>query len=165
MNPDGTPPDLTETKRLVVDYRNLNSQLPLVDIVGKPKSKKTIAITETAKIEDLLTKVRGAKVFSAIDIRSGYSHISISPETRHKTAFTTIYGKFHYNRCSFGLAEAPSYFLSLMYEIFFDFMDEFLIFYMDDLLLFSRDESQHLQHLQLVFEHLREAGLKIKPSK
>ena len=83
---------LTETKRLVFDYHELNKQLPKVQ-TAQAKFKGSIALIETAKIDHSWTKLKGAKYFSALDFRSGHHYISIHPESRPQTAFICPYGK------------------------------------------------------------------------
>ena len=152
---------LTETKRLVIDYRRLNEQIPKVQ-TQQAKSKGALALIQTANIDHLFSRLEGARFFSTIDIRGGYHHISIKPEDRKKTAFVTIFGKYEWRRASFGIQTAPSFFLNLMFKIFFPYVDKFLIFHMDDILVFSKTEEEHLDHLEKVFEKVKEANIKLK---
>ena len=74
-------------------------------------------------------------VFSSLDIRLGYHHISIHPESRPKTAFICPYGKFQWKRVSYGIAHAPSVSLSAVFKLFFDYLDDFMIFCIDDVII------------------------------
>ena len=87
----GTP--LAETKRLVIDYRDLNKQIPKVQTT-QAKSKGSLALIETAKIDHIWLILKGIKHFSILDICSGYHHISIHSVSRPGTAFTCPNGKF-----------------------------------------------------------------------
>ena len=93
--PCKAPPrsSLTKTKRLVIDYHEFNKQLPKVQTV-QTKSKGSIALIGTAKIDHIWAKLKGTWNFSSLNIRSGYHHISIHLESRPKTAFICPYGNF-----------------------------------------------------------------------
>ena len=88
---------LTETKILVIDYCELNKQLLKVQTV-QAKSKGSTVLIETAKIDHILEKLKGVRYLSSLDIRSGYHHTSIHPESRPKTAFICPYCKFQWKR-------------------------------------------------------------------
>ena len=108
-------------------------------------------------------KLKGAKVFSTIDLRSGYHHITLGKSSRAKMAFVTPFGNYKFLMVPFGLAQAPAYFQLLMNKVLKGL--KFTMTYLDDIIIFSQDELQHLEHLEIVFSHLREAGLKMKCSK
>ena len=122
-------------------------------------------LIETSKIDHIWAELKGAKYFSSLHIRSGYHHISIHPESRPKTAFICPYGKFQWRRDSYGIAHAPSVFLSAMFKFFFNYLDDFMIFYVDDVIIYSKTEQDHITHLWKIFEKFHYAGLKLKPSK
>ena len=109
---------LTETERLVIDYSELNKQLPEVQPV-QAKSKGSIVLIETAKIDHIWAKLKGARYFSSLTIRLGYHHISIHPESRPKTAFICPYGKFQWKTVSYGIAmpQVFSYLQCLSYSL------------------------------------------------
>ena len=111
----------------------------------------------------MYAKLKGAKVFSTIDLRSGYHHIALGKSSRAKTAFITPFGKYKFLMVPFGLAQAPAYFQLLMNKVLKGL--EFAMTYLDDIIIFSQNELQHLEHLEIVFSCLREAGLKMKHSK
>ena len=84
---------LAETKRLVIDYCELNKQIPKVQTT-KGKSKGSLALIETAKIDHIWSKLKGTNYLFIMDIHSAYHHISIYPGSRPKTTFTCPYRKF-----------------------------------------------------------------------
>ena len=154
--------ELSDTRQLVIDKRALNRLAPTVQTT-QAKSRGTLALIHTPNIDQIWAKLKNVKYFSTLDIRSGFHHMPIKKEDRHKTAFVVdSYCKFQWCRTPFGLEQAPARFNSLMLKIFFLYMDNFMIFYVDDLLIYSITEQEHLEHLRLVFEKLRQSGLKLK---
>ena len=100
------------------------------------------------------------------DMRSGYHHITLSPESQAKSAFVIggpHGGKFEFKLCPFGLAQAPAYFQRLVDEVLRGL--PFAFGYLDDILIFSPDIDTHLYHIEILFQRLREAKLKLKESK
>ena len=140
------------SKRMCVDYRELNA----VTI----KNKHPLP-----RIEDLFDLLRGARIFSKIDLRSGYFQLRIRPGDIPKTAFTCKYGLYEYTVMSFGLTNAPAYFMHLMNMVFMDYLDVFVVIFIDDILIFSKTEEEHEEHLRLVLQRLREHQLYAKFSK
>ena len=106
-----------------------------------------------------------AKVFSKIDLRLGYHQIKIRPEDILKIAFSTRYGLYEYLVMSFGLTNAPAYFMYLMNSVFIPELDKFMVVFIDDILVYSKDEEDHAEHLRIVLSRLREHQLYAKFSK
>ena len=98
----------------------------------------------------MYVKLKGAKVFSTIDLRSGYHHITLGKSSRAKMAFVTPFGKYKFLMVPFRLAQAPAYFQLLMNKVLKGL--KFMMTYLDDIIIFSQDELQHLEHLEIVFE-------------
>jgi hypothetical protein len=140
------------SRRMCVDYRALNE----VTIKNK---------YPLPRIEDLFDQMRGAQVFSKIDLRSGYYQLKIRPSDVPKTAFSTRYGLYEYTVMSFGLTNAPAYFMNLMNKVFMDYLDKFVVVFIDDILIFSRSKEEHEGHLRIVLQTLREHQLYAKLSK
>ena len=115
------------------------------------------------KIDKMFAKLHGAKIFTTLDLCSGYCHIGLTDAVKPKTAFVTPHGKWHFNMVPFGLAQAPSYFQQLMNQVLQGL--DFAIAYLGDIRIFSNNELEYLQHLETVFKRLQEAGLKLKESK
>ena len=111
----------------------------------------------------MYAKLKGAKVFSTIDLRSGYHHIPLGKDSRAKTAFVTPFGKYEFLMVPFGLAQAPAYFQLLMNKVLEGL--SYAVTYLDDIIIFSKNEEDHLRHLEEVFCQLRQAELKMKCSK
>jgi hypothetical protein len=116
-------------------------------------------------IDVLFDQLSGAKIFSKIDLRSGYHQIKIQPCDILKTAFSTRYGLYEYLVMSFGLTNAPTYFIYLMNSVFMQELDKFVVVFIDGILIYSKDEEDHAKHLHIVLQRLRDHQLYAKFSK
>jgi hypothetical protein len=141
-----------DSLRLCVDYRPLNA----VTIKNK---------YPLPRIDILFDQLAGARVFSKIDLRSGYHQIKIRPSDIPKTAFSTRYGLYEYLVMSFGLTNAPAYFMYLMNSVFMPELDKFVVVFIDDILIYSRTKEDHANHLRVVLQRLRDHRLYAKFSK
>jgi hypothetical protein len=139
------------SQRMCVDYRSLN------DVTVKNKYL-------LPHIKDLFDQMRGARVFSKIDLQSGYHQMKIRPPDIPKTAFSTRYGLYEFMVMSFGLTNAPAYFLNLMNKVFMEYLDRFIMVFIDDILIYSKSDSDHEEHLKLVLQKLRDNQLYAKYS-
>jgi hypothetical protein len=140
------------TKRICIDYRSLNKVIV--------KNKYPLP-----RIEDLSDQLRGASVFSKIDPRSGYHQLRIRPSDIPKTTFITKYGLYEFMVTSFGLTDAPAYFMYLMNSVFMDYLDKFVVVFIDDILIYSQNEQEHDEPLRKVLQRLRDCQLYAKLSK
>jgi hypothetical protein len=131
------------TKRMCIDYRALNE----VTIKNK---------YPLPRIEDLFDQLRGARVFSKIDQRPGYHQIRIRPSDIPKTTFITKYGLYEYTVMSFGLTNAPAFFMYLMNSVFMDYLDKFVVVFINDIIIYSQNEEEHEEHLNMLLQQLRE---------
>ena len=111
----------------------------------------------------MYAKLKGTKVFSTTDLRSGYYHTALGKDSRDKTAFVMPFGKYEFLMVLFGLAQAPAYFQLLTNQVLEGL--NFVMTCLDDIIIFSNSKEEHLIHLEEVFHQLREAGLKMKRSK
>ena len=93
------------------------------------------------------------------------SSVEIHATDIPKIAFTKRYGLYEYTVMSFGLTNAPAYFMYLMNKVFMEFLDKFVVVFIDDILVFSKIEEEHAEHLRLVLQKLREHKLYAKRSK
>jgi hypothetical protein len=141
-----------QTHRMCVEYRPLNE----VTIKNK---------YPLPRIDILFDQLTGARVFSKIDLRSGYHQIRIRPEDIPKTAFTMQFRLFEYLVMSFGLTNAPAHFTYLMNSVFMPELDKFVVVFIDDILIDSKTEEEHAKHLRIVLTCLREHQLYAKFSK
>jgi hypothetical protein len=137
--------------RMCVDYRPLNA----VTIKNK---------YPLPRINVLFDQLVGAKVFSKID-RSGYHQIKIRASDIPKTAFSTQYGLYEFLVMSFGLTNAPAYFIHLMNSVFMNELDKFAVVFIDDILIYSKSKAEHVKHLRIVLQRLRDHKLYAKFSK
>jgi hypothetical protein len=117
------------------------------------------------RIEDLFDQLRGASVFSKIDLRSGYYQLRIQPSDIPKTAFITKYELYEFTVISFGLTNALAYFMYLMNSVFMDYLDKIVVVFIDDILIYSQNEQEHEEHLRKVLQRLRDCQLYAKLSK
>jgi hypothetical protein len=140
------------TQRLCVDYHALN------EVTVKNKYP-------LSRIDDLFNQLRGACVFSKIILRSGYHQLKIRGCDILKTAFILRYGLYEYTMMSFGLTNAPAYFMYLMNKVFMEYLDKFVVVFIDDILVYSRSEEGHEEHLRLALQKLQEHRLYAKLSK
>ncbi len=138
--------------RPCIDYRALNSQtvklpypLPLVP----------------AALEEL----RGARIFSKLDLRSTYNLVRIRAGNEWKTAFITPSGHYEYRVMPYGLSNSPSVFQCFMNEVFWEFLHQFMIVYIDDILIYSRNLAEHRHHVTRVLQRLRVHHLYLKLEK
>jgi hypothetical protein len=155
-SPRGCPALFVKTKdgslRLCVDYRPLDA----VTIKNK---------YPLPRIDVLFDELAGARVFSKINLRSGYHQIKIRPCDIPKTTFSTRYGLYEFLVMSFCLTNAPAYFMYLMNSVFMMELDKFVVVFIDDILIYSENEKEHAKHLRIVLQRLRDHKLYAKFSK
>ena len=138
--------------RLCIDYRQLNrvtirNQYPL------------------PRIDKLFDQLQGYRVYSKIDLRSGYHQLRVQESDVPKTAFRTCYGHYEFLVMPFGLTNAPAAFIDLMNRVFQPYLDRFVIVFIDDILVYSCSSEEHSEHLRIVLQTLRERQLYAKLSK
>jgi hypothetical protein len=107
------------------------------------------------RIEVLFEQLRGAQVFSKIDLNSGYHQLRIHEEDIEKTSFCTRYGHYEFIVMSFGLTNAPAAFMEAMNRMLHEFLDDFVVVFLDDIQIYSKTEAEHERHLHLVLGALR----------
>ncbi|KAF8749476.1 hypothetical protein RHS01_10040 [Rhizoctonia solani] len=137
---------------LVVDYCCLNN-----------RTKKNVY--PLPRPDDLMAQLRGAKIFTKLDLRWGYNNVRVKEGDEWKTAFCTKYGLYESLVMTFGLTNAPAAFQHFMNELFKDLLDVCVIIYLDDILIYSKDDATHSQHVHEVLRWLMENQLFCKASK
>ena len=133
--------------RMFIDYRQVKSKYLL------------------PRIEDLFNQLKGASVFSKIDLRSRYYQLRVKEVDVLKTAFRTRYGHYEFLVMPFGSTNAPAEFMDLMNRVFRPYLDQLVVVFIDDIMVYSRDEQEHEQHLKIVLQTLRKKKLYAKLSK
>ena len=132
--------------RMCIDYRRLNKQTRK-DRYPMPRA------------DELMDQLLHAKVFTKLDLQSGYHQVRMAPDDIQKTAFRTRFGHFEFTVMPFGLCNAPATFQRMMNGVLATFLDKFVVVYLDDILIFSRSEEEHVEHLRQVLQRLREEKL------
>lgn len=117
------------------------------------------------RIDDTLDRLRCAKFFSSLDLKSGYWQIEVDERDREKTAFVTPDGLYEFKALPFGLCSAPATFQRMMDTVLAGLKWQACLVYLDDVVVFSATFDQHLERLRLVLEAIRAADLTIKPEK
>ena len=163
--PKKTAPGEPPRRRMCVDYCMLNQLLLKVDKVHS-KAKGVLTLVPLPKIDEIYAKLEGSTIYSTFDMRSGYYHLELSPESQPKSAFVIggpKGGKWEFKRCPFGLTQAPAYFQMLVNKVLEGL--EFAFGYLDNILIYSKNMEEHLCHVCTLFECLHQADLKLTKRK
>ena len=156
MSPWGAPVLFVKKKdgtlRMCIDYRQIN-KVTLKNKYPLPR------------IEDLFDQLKGAGVFSKIDLQAGYYQLRVKEGDVPKTAFRTRYVHYEFLVMPFGLTNALTAFMDLMNRVFRPYVDQFVVVFIDDILVYSKDAQEHEHHLRIVLETLREKKLYVKLNK
>jgi hypothetical protein len=140
------------TLRMCVDYRILN----------KATVKNRYPLP---RIDDLFDRLSGVKMFSRIDLRSGYYQIRIAKGDKEKTICYTRYSSYEFLVMPFGLTNAPATFCILMNYIFRECLEDFVVVYIDNILIYNGSLEEYAEHLRKVFQRLKENKLYVKLNK
>jgi len=138
--------------RLCIDYRQVNK----VTIKNRYPLQR---------IDDLMDQLVVARVFSKIDLRLGYHQIKVKDEDMQKTTFRIRYGHYKYTVMPFGVTNAPGVFMEYMNRSLHAYLDRFVVVFIDDILIYSKSEEEHVEHLKIVLQVLKENNVYAKLSK
>ena len=141
-----------KTLRLCIDYRQLN-RVTIKNRYPLPR------------IDDLFDQLKGVRVYSKIDLHTGYHQLRVREANISKTAFRTLYGHFEFIVMPFGLTNAPTAFMDLMHRVFQPYLDQFVVVFVNDILIYSQSEEEHEDHLRIVLQALKDHQLYVKFSK
>ena len=141
-----------KTLRLCIDYRQLN-RVTIKNRYPLPR------------INNLFDQLRGARVYSKIDLRTGYHQLRVRDTDIPKIAFKTRYRNFEFTVMPIGLTNAQAAFMDLMHRTFQPYLDQFVVVFVDDILIYSQSEWEHEYHLRIVLQLLRDHQLYAKFSK
>ncbi|CAM5122436.1 unnamed protein product [Eretmochelys imbricata] len=137
--------------RFCMDYHKLN-------VVTRPDN---YPVPHT---DELLEKLGWAQFISTLDLTKGYWQVPVDESAKERSAFITHVGLYEFNVLPFGLRNAPATFQKLVDGLLVG-LGEYAITYLDDVAIFLDSWAKHLEHLQKVFERIREAGLTLKAKK
>ena len=160
--PKKSAPDEPPRRRLCVDYRKVNALQQ--EVKRTDRGTGCLSLYPLPKIDEMFAKLKGARCFSTIDLRSGYYHIGLTRESRAKSAFVVPMGKWEFKQTPFGLSQAPAYFQLLIDKVLMG-CGKFAMGYLDDIIIFSNNEVEHLHHIEEIFNRLERFGLKMKREK
>ena len=138
--------------RLVVDFRKLND-ITVGDAYPLPN------------ISNILDQIGKSNYFTTLDLANGFHQIPMSEEDKEKTAFSSPFGHYHYNRMPFGLKGAPATFQRLMNVVLTGLQGLHCFVYLDDIVIYGYNLKNHNAKLIEVFKRLRSANLKLQPDK
>ena len=144
--------EMGKTLQLCIDYRKLN----MVTIKNR---------YPLLRIDDLFDQLRGARVYSRIDLLTGYHQLRVRDTNIPKTTFRTCYGHFEFTVMPFGLMNVPAAFMDPMHRVFQPYLDQFVVVFVEDVLIYSQSEWEHEYHLRMVLQLLRDHQLYAKFSK
>ena len=113
----------------------------------------------------MFDQLRGARVYSKIDLCTSYHQLRVRDIDILKTMFRTRYGHFEFTVMPFGLTNALAAFMDLMHRVFQPYLDQFVVVFVDDILIYSQSEWEHEYHLRIVLQLLRDRQLYTKISK
>jgi hypothetical protein len=138
--------------RMCIDYRGL-SEVTLKDAYPLPR------------VDDTLDDLKDANFYTHLDLVSGFWQVRVRDKDIHKTAFQTHDGLMEWVAMPFGLCNAQAIYQRMMNDILRDFLHKFVIVYLNDVFIYSLTLEEHLEHLRLVLERLKEEGLKLRLKK
>ncbi|GBG63263.1 hypothetical protein CBR_g37349 [Chara braunii] len=154
------------TLRLCIDYLDLNRCTVKHNVDGTLRLCLDYrGLNPMPRFDELFDRLAGNRLFTKIDLRSGYHQIHVAAADQPKTTFRSRFGHYEFTVMPFGLTNAPATFQRAMNDIFRDILEQYDLVYLDDILVYSRTLEEHLRHLRDVLDRLRRHGLYAKLSK
>ena len=150
--PEKPDADGNKRWRMVIDFRRINDKT-VKDYYPLPN------------ITHILDQLGGTQYFSTFDLAMGFHQVKMHPDSKTKTAFSTLYEHYHYNRMSFRLKNALSTFQHLMDKVLFGLQGIELFVYMDDIVIYTKSLEEHTRKLRTLFQRLDIANLTLQPEK
>jgi hypothetical protein len=138
--------------RAVVNYRSLNKKIAI----------ETVPLPDTHSAFHWFAK---AQYFTTLDLNQAYHQIPLAHKSKHLTAFCTDWNLFQYTRLPFGVATGVQVLTRRLDRVFQDLKFEFAYHYRNDVVIYSQDFDSHLEHIRIVLDRLKAAGLTVKPDK
>lgn len=138
--------------RVVIDYRKLNA-ITIADKYPIPE------------IDKVLIQLGNSKIFSVLDLQSGFHQIPLRDRDIEKTAFSINNAKYEFKRLPFGLKNAPSIFQRALDDVLRDHIGKICFVYIDDIIIFSQNKAEHSKHLKTIFDVLLKANFKVQLNK
>ena len=132
--------------RFCVDYRKLNA-------ITK-RNRYPIPL-----IDEVLARIQGCKYLTRLDIIAAFNKLRMHPDSEDYTTFITSLGAYKYRVLPFGLTNGPASYQQYMNDILFEYLNVFCQVYLDDILIYSKTKKEHVEHVRMVLQKLREAGL------
>ena len=132
-----------KTLRLCIDHRQLN----------RVNSKNRYLLS---RIDDLFDQLKGAQVYSKIDLCTSYHQLRVREADISKTTFGTRYEHYEFTVMPFRLTNAPAAFMDLIHRVFQPYLDRFIMVFVDDILIYSKSEEEHEGHLRIYLQNLRD---------
>ena len=137
---------------MCIDYRRLNS-VTKFDCFPLPR------------LDEALDAFAGATVFSSLNLAMAYHQVPVKPADVEKTAFITHVGLYEMMKMPFGLCNAPSTYYRLIMSVLQGLIGRICLAYLNDVIVFSKRRDENVNDLRAVLDRIRDAGLKLKPTK
>ena len=155
MVPKKSAPGEPPRCRMCMNFRKINKLQPKTQRVDKQTyTQGNLSLIPLPKIAEMYTNLCGAKIFTTLNLQSGYYHIGLNKESKAKTVFIIPFGKYEFNAVPFGLAQASAYFQQLISIVLQD-CSNFVMAYLDNIIIFSKNEKEHLEHMEIIFKNSR----------
>ncbi|OWB87016.1 RNA-directed DNA polymerase activity protein [[Candida] boidinii] len=154
--PEGLVQEISQVEHILKDYADIITNESPKEMPPRRDISHDIVVYPGAlpTYHEALDKLGGAKVFSKMDLRSGFYQIRVTDKDVPKTAFSTDRAHYEFTVMPFGLTNAPATFQTMMSTVLNDFIDKFVLVYIDDILIYSKSAEEHEKHIKMVLSKL-----------